>query len=169
MTKKEVVVLVSMLSAAYPRADIPKETIVLYQQFLQDMEFGIAKAAVAKHIALSQYFPTIAELRESAYSLMSTAPLAGDAWAEVTKQLSRVGLYSTGPEFSHPAIQKAVAAIGWRNLCMSEEIGVERAHFLRIYDAYRKQEAEEIKLTTVLEQLGLKGTEILPLACGNED
>ncbi|TYO95146.1 replicative helicase loader/inhibitor [Desulfallas thermosapovorans] len=159
MTEKEAITLVGMLFAAYPKFEAPKATIKLYQQFLQDLDFNLARAAVTKHIAVSQYFPTIAELRDAALSLTNKTPSASDAWCEVMEQISKIGSYGA-PKFSHPAIKKAVNAIGWTNLCWSEEIGVERAHFLKIYEVYRKREVENAKILPLFKKLGLKMPEM---------
>ncbi len=166
MTEKEAITLVGMLFAAYPKFEVPKATIKLYQQFLQDLDFDLARAAVAKHIALSQYFPTVAELRDAALSLTNRTPSSADAWCEVMEQISMTGSYGV-PKFSHPAIKKAVKAIGWTNLCWTEEIGVERAHFMKIYEVYRKREVENAKILPLFEKLGLKMPEMPVLPEGS--
>lgn len=154
MTHKEAIALVGMLFAAYPKFEVPKETIQLYQQFMLDLDADLAKAAVVRHIATSKYFPTIAELRDAVMSF-DNIPNASDAWAEVLQQLRAVGSYGR-PKFSHPVVKKAVDAIGWTSLCWSEQIGVERAHFIKIYETYRGREVENAKIIPVLERLGLK-------------
>lgn len=162
MTNKDAVALVGMLFAAYPRFEAPKATIQLYQQFLTDLDVNIAKAAIVKHITTSKYFPTIAEVRDAVISLTNTVPCAADAWSEALKQISVVGT-SGIPKFSHQAVQKAVKAIGWRNICMSEEIGVERAHFLKIYESYRSTEIENLKVLPVFKGLGIEPQSLLAL------
>lgn len=168
MTRQEAVTLVGMLSAAYPKYEITRPTIRLYEDFLQDLPFDLARAAVAKHITTSTFFPTVAELREAALSMTDTAPVAADAWTEVLNEIARVGMYDK-PNFSHPAIEKTVKAIGWRNLCMSEQIGVERAHFMRIYGDYRKRETENAKVLPVLQRLGIDTGKLFALPRGREE
>ncbi len=58
---------------------------------------------------------------------------SAEAWGKILRQVSSVGSYGT-PEFSSPKIKQAVECVGWRDICMSENIGVERAHFMRAYD-----------------------------------
>jgi len=60
--------------------------------------------------------------------------LAGEAWGEVIKQIGKVGSWGT-PVFSDPLIRRAVDCLGWSCLCSSEDIMVERAHFLKIYES----------------------------------
>ena len=59
---------------------------------------------------------------------------AGEAWLKVMKAISSIGSYGR-PQFENELIDKSVASVGWRNLCMSENISVERAHFLKIYES----------------------------------
>ena len=43
-------------------------------------------------------------------------------------------------EFSHPAIRKAVDALGWEYIQYSEDPGVWRSQFLRLYGPIRERE-----------------------------
>lgn len=47
------------------------------------------------------------------------------------------------------------------------ELGVERAHFLKIYANYRERENENAKVLPVLERLGLASPELFALPAGN--
>ena len=166
MTEKDAVSLVAMLMAAYPRVEVPKATIGVYQKLLSDLDLCAARCAITRHIASSQYFPSIAEIREAALAFARPRlPSPGEAWAEVMDLLSSVGSYST-PKFSHAAIKKAVKAIGWRNLCFSENIAMERAHFLRIYGSFQEQEQEEANIFPLLDKLGLAAPELPALTGG---
>ena len=89
-------------------------------------------------------FPTtniVAYIRE--YALIDESiPTPEEAWGEVIKAIARYG-YCGKPEFSSPLIANAVECIGWRDMCMSENIGVERAHFMRAYSNLVKREHDE--------------------------
>lgn len=61
------------------------------------------------------------------------APDVDEAWAEVQQGIRRCGLVAGPPEWTHTAIAAVVRAIGWRELCMSDNPDVVRAHFLRMY------------------------------------
>jgi hypothetical protein len=37
------------------------------------------------------------------------------------------------PEFSSPLIAKAVDTLGWRTICLSDNVAIERAHFMQVY------------------------------------
>ena len=49
-----------------------------------------------------------------------------------------VGSYGT-PTWSTPELARAVDAVGWLAICLSQSPGVERSHFLRIYAALRER------------------------------
>jgi hypothetical protein len=53
--------------------------------------------------------------------------------------VASVGSYGT-PTFDDVLTQKAVDCIGWRDICMSETIGVERAHFIKAYNNLKQRE-----------------------------
>lgn len=137
MTTEEGLAVMELLTYAYPKADIPTETVMLYIKCMSDIPFDTARIAVMNHITEKNFFPSIAELRQAALTAdpHSYLPDAAVAWSEVMTQLRESGFEA--PRFSHPAIGAAVKTIGWRNLCNSHEIGVDRAHFLKIYETYR--------------------------------
>jgi hypothetical protein len=82
------------------------------------------------------FAPAPGEIRGEALSLLAASeglPTAGDAWREVMRAVNDVGCQNNTPTFSHPLVKRAVQAIGFRNIGMSENVSVERAHFLKIY------------------------------------
>ena len=88
--------------------------------------------------------------------------LPEEAWAEVMAQLDP---YRT-PHYSDPLIHRAVKAIGYLNLCMSERIGVERAHFLQIYGAFLQTDINRRQNEAVMEITGAHAPELMRLLAG---
>jgi len=86
----------------------------------------------------------IALIRKNA--IRNDIPVAGDAWGEVLSLVSSVGSYGS-PVFSHSIIERAVKGIGWITICLSTNIGMERAHFLKIYDQLAERETKEVVLS----------------------
>lgn len=120
---------------------------------LEDIPYKIARVAVNKHIATEKWFPTIAEIRASALSVAGTGiPDPATAWAEVLAEVRRTGTYGV-PEFSCDEIKMAVNSIGWRNICLSEKISIERAHFTRAYEVYETRAKEMAQLPPSVRQL----------------
>lgn len=144
MTLDEALKIMAVLTAAYPQAEIQEETIQIYTKFLLDLPFEAGQAGALELIAKSKWFPSVAELRQMAVEMLSEndIPTPGEAWGEVVRQLHSVGYYGR-PSFSHPAIVKAVKAMGWYELCVSENMVADRAHFMRIYEGYREREMKE--------------------------
>ena len=145
MAPEEALSIVDILTRAYPNATIPEATIELYMACLYDVPFEAGRVAALNLITEKNFFPTIAEVRQAALSVIPAnhLPDAAQAWAEVTTQMAECG-YFESPIFSHPAIVAAVKAVGWSNLCHSEKIAVDRAHFVKIYDTYRDRHHREI-------------------------
>jgi len=139
MTKKEVSTLLAWAAANFPgmqEKDL-RPTAALWEKMLSDMPYSLAESALMKIIATSKFFPTVAEIRQAAEQLKGESlPSADQAWLEVMEAIKSVGSYGI-PVFSHEAIKNAVSTIGWTNICRSENIGVERGHFLKVYEAIR--------------------------------
>lgn len=132
MLASESVGLVKRLRAAFPRQPITVENAAIYAEMLEDLEFELADAAVRTAIATLKFFPTIAEIRDLAARRTVSMPDAARAWEEVRKAFGSVGRYRE-PKFSHVAIQATVSAMGWVEMCDSENIEATRAHFLKLY------------------------------------
>lgn len=139
--------LVGALAAAFPHATITKETLKVYVQALSDVEPEVLAAAVNQCLAESEFFPTVAKIRGMCLALTSDVtrqPSGLEAWGEVLRQIGSVGYYEK-PRFDSPLITKAVNAIGWQSLCLSENQVADRAHFCKVYDALLKRAEEDLK------------------------
>ena len=132
MKKKTLEQGLALFVRAFPAKEIDIELCWIMLKDLKDEDFmRSVKRIMASHEEIYQSTNMVALIRKNAAE--DTIPLAGDAWSEVLREIGRTGSKGS-PEFSHPAIARAVAGIGWRNLCMSELISVERAHFYKIYE-----------------------------------
>jgi hypothetical protein len=60
------------------------------------------------------------------------SPIPAFAWQEVLAEVRRVGKAET-PNFSHATTSAVVKAIGWREICMSDNANVLRSNFLKLY------------------------------------
>ena len=97
-------------------------------------------------------------LRRAALGLQSRARnelTAEEAWASVCDAIQRWGSYgeplpaSEGGGYREPSsldalTMRAVKGLGgWKMLCSSEQMGVDRAHFLRIYEGLQRADRDE--------------------------
>ena len=122
------------------------DTDVMWE-FLQDLEDEDFLEAISKIVMstkeINRATNLIALIREFAIPEDMTA---GESWGQVLKQIQSVGSYNR-PSFKDQITSDCVDFIGWRNLCMSENISIERAHFLKMHDTISKRERIE-SLTT---------------------
>jgi hypothetical protein len=112
---------------------------------LQDLELDELQAAVAWLISNheSNFLPSIATIRKAAkLSGAAQLPTSTEVLAEVKQEIRRVG-HAQSPQFSHPAIDKAVRAIGWREICMSTKPGIVMAQLRKAYETYASRYAQE--------------------------
>jgi len=72
--KADVPEQVALLSAAFPRENIPPETLSIYVSKLGDIESDLLAATVNRIIEESRFFPTISELRRMAAHLAGLMP-----------------------------------------------------------------------------------------------
>ena len=140
--------VLAVVSAAYPNFNLKPETIKVYLKLLADLPDDLLEEASLAHINRSAFFPTIAELRGAASDLLerqNPLPTALEAWSEVEDQIHRVG-YTGQPVFQYPLTTQLVSAMGWQNLCWSENIVADRAHFLTAFEQLRLRERSQMRL-----------------------
>lgn len=120
----------------FPALKVTKERLSIWADMLNDLSdeqfvTGI-KAFCLAHREIYPNTNIIAHVRH--YALTDpNRKTSSEAWGEVLREVSRVG-YCGSPIFSNSEIKRSVECVGWRDICSSENIGVERAHFQRAYD-----------------------------------
>ena len=105
--------------------------------------------AVQKMIATKPYFPTVAEVRSALAEIRAERiPDAGAAWGEVIAAIREYGGYEPEKALQSmsPVTRLAVQRIGWKELCMSEDQNIDRAHFFKIYQAEESRQKENTLL-----------------------
>ena len=170
-SREEVQQVYNLLAVNYPsygqklNATLVKQQLALWQELLADIPGDVLKAAALQHMAVSQWFPAVAELRTQALGV--TAPpqqAAIEAWGEVTAAMAstRYYRYADGfhelPRFGDPITQRVVDSMGWGNLCASEDATADRARFLQGYDAVAKRAHDGRQLLPVVRELTAKLT-----------
>jgi hypothetical protein len=165
-TTLEIQQVYNLLAVNYPahvaklREGDMRDQIALWVQLLGDLPGEVLKAAALQHMAVSQWFPAVAELRQQAGSLTArTEQAAIEAWGEVTAAMAstRYYRYADGfhefPKFANPVTQRVVDALGWGNLCGSEDGTADRARFLQGYDAIAKRQQTDRSLLPVVRDI----------------
>jgi hypothetical protein len=149
----EIAKLVGAMAATFPNTNVTDATIEVYISMLKDIPLEVLTASVEQSMAESEFFPTIARLRNKALAL--TAPARKDpmdAWGEVVREIQRTGFYRS-PSFEDPLIAKAVDCLGWQYLCSSENIVADRAHFAKVYEQFAEREAQDARLLPAARRL----------------
>lgn len=141
MTQTTVEIL-AVLAAAYPRFELPIATIEVYEQSLADIPVDALHAATLDMVAESKFYPTVAEIRKSAFALMAEqegTPGAYEAW-ELTLRYVRQGrghpIVAQSRDWDiPPLIERAARQVGgWAYLAQADNVAADRARFLEAYE-----------------------------------
>lgn len=138
-------------------------TMDLWAIVFADLDYEATNAALLRHIATSEFFPTPAELRRIVAESLNGRRRSGiDVWGDVLREVGRTGRYGS-PQFADPIVARVVASIGWRAICDSEDEMVERAHFAKAYDALAIGAAEDATVATLpgVARPALPGSELV--------
>lgn len=137
--------LIALCSQWWPNWRAPESLVVMVKSWrvlLADVAFDAGYAALSAYATAGNAFPPpVGQLRRNAAQMAvpgGQAPTVDEAWGEVLGRIGRVGLLTEVPggpmlTFSHPAIEAVVGAMGWRNLCVSDNQVADRAHFGQLY------------------------------------
>lgn len=162
MTIKEFEVLCKGMKAVYTSPNFLPDTdsVKIWYQLLKDITYETANAAIQRYILTNKFPPTVADIREGAASVMAgEKPLWSDGWEEVLRAIRKFGYYreTDAMESFTETTREAVKRLGFRNICMSENIMTDRANFRMIFEeiAGREQKEKQMpaKLTQVIEQI----------------
>ena len=144
-TQIDVLKVLKLLGEAYPTFQLSRTSIEVYVGLLTDLPAALLEQAALEHISRSAFFPTIAELRGAAFDLLEAAHpsiSAHEAWLVVQDEIQRTG-HAGQPEFTDPLLIRAVDALGWRQLCLSDNPIADRAHFVQVYQALLERRKQE--------------------------
>lgn len=135
MTSQEASALVASLKAAFPDANIPAETVVMYAAALEDLDFQAGQAAVGALIRSTRWFPKIAEIREAAAEQTLGVPSPASAWERLTEYTDHRREHATLTDLERRALQ---AVGGTWAVRTSESPTVLRSQFMKVYEELRR-------------------------------
>ena len=156
MTKDEFRVLAKGLKAVYTQPNFlpDAEAIQIWYELLKDLDYATANVAIQKHMVSSKYPPTIADIREQATEVSyGQAPLWSDGWEQVLRAMRLYGSYrlQEALDSMDDLTRKAVKRLGFKELCISENIAVDRANFRMVFEQLANREYETKKLPLSLQ------------------
>lgn len=174
MTYEETGRLVAIMLAAVPshRVDAKgvRDMVAAYASLLDDLTYEQCNAALRVLLQTRTWLPSVADIRLAVVDMQRGPVKAGaDAWGNVLKAISSKGSYrrpGVDFQFSDPVVARCVEAMGWSNLCLSENATADRARFIELYDKLAAQgtrEAQSPALAAAREAQQLGAPEPLSL------
>lgn len=141
----------------------PKETLLPNEQamelwFIQlcDIPYDVAKVVIAKWVATNKWSPSIAEIREMASEIVNGKQEDwSEGWEKVLNSFGRYGMYREKEALNSfdEITRTAVERLGYQNLCLSENIDVDRANFRMIYQEVAERKKKQAQMPAELVKL----------------
>ena len=158
MNKKEFALFASALKTYYPKEKLlPNEQAMqLWFKQLQDIPYDLAEVTLNKWVATNKWSPSIADIREQTVVVTAGAVKDwGDAWRDVLRAIRIYGSYQEGEALASfdELTRKVVKRLGFKNLCFSEKIEVDRANFRMIYEREQDIQRQDAQLPPKLKAL----------------
>jgi hypothetical protein len=158
MTKQEFGIFASALRTFYPKEQIlpNQQAMELWYSQLKDIPYEVAETSLNAHVATNKWSPSIAEIREMASTVQNGAiPDWGDGWEQVIMAIRKYGMYQIpeAMESFDPITRQCVERLGFRNICMSENIATDRANFRMIYEQLQERKKKDSQMSLPLKNL----------------
>ena len=157
MTKKEFATFAMALKTYYPRETLlPNDaSMELWFNQLKDIPYDVAEISLNKWVSLNKWSPSIADIREMSSTVtMGESPEWGEAWEQVLRAIRRYGSYNVAQALDSmdDLTRRTVERLGFREICMSENIAVDRANFRMVYENLQNRQKENNKLSLELKK-----------------
>lgn len=156
MERKEFGIFASALRTYYPREQLlpNQQAMELWYRELCDIPYNLAEAALRKWVITNKWSPSIADIREMTTDISEGAlPDWGEAWESVLTAIRRYGSYNEemALESMDDLTRQVVRRLGFRNICMSENINTDRANFRMLYEQLAQRRRTDQKMPTQLK------------------
>ena len=157
MEKNEFAMLAAAIRTYYPKENIlpNQQAMELWYRELKDIPFPVAEAALRKWVATNKWSPSIAEIREMTVNVTQGDELTwGEAWEKALHAVRRYGMYRQKEAMASldPMTRRCVENVGFREMCMSENISVERGHFRMVFETLSQRRKTEQQLALPLRE-----------------
>lgn len=157
MDKKEFAMFASALRTYYPKENLlpNNQAIELWYQELCDIPYDVAQASLRKWVVNNKWSPSIFEIREMSITVsMGDIPAWDEGWEQVMKAIRTYGLYNADKAMQEldPISRQCVERLGFRNICMSENIAADRANFRIIFESLIERKKKDSLLPQPLKE-----------------
>lgn len=158
MNKKEFALIASALRTYYPKEKIlPNEqALELWFRQLNDLDYDLVNVVVNKWASTQKWSPTIADIREQAAELVGgNSKSWGEAWGDVLNAIRWHGIYAENEALKSldELTRKTVKRLGYKSMCLSEDISRERANFRMIYEQEQQRERQDAQIPQKIKEL----------------
>lgn len=122
--------------------EVIRNTVRIFALTFSDIDDALLKAAVVNHIATEKWFPSVADIRTQAASIVNRAddtPDAFTAWQQIKTALR-------GGQAPHPMAQKAIDTLGGLREFGQSDLSDEpswRARFIQAYQTFQQRHVED--------------------------
>lgn len=156
MNKKEFSKIAAAINTYYPREKpFPNnEAAQLWFEEFKDYSYEDVVCGLRRHVNTSKWCPTIAELKEAIVSNVAGERDWGESWNECLNAISKYGQYREAEALANmtPITRLVVTRIGYKELCRSEDITLDRANYRKIYAQVTTNEYERAALPVSLQK-----------------
>lgn len=158
MHREEFKTFAKAMKTFYPREQLlpSLESMEMWYRELADIPYPVAEAALRKYVATNKFSPKIADIREMAATVENgDKPLWSDGWEQVLRSVRKYGSYRPveAMESMDEITREAVRRLGYKELCMSENIMAERAQFRMIFEQIVDRRQTNSQISVNLAQL----------------
>lgn len=159
MTKKEFAQFSMALKTFYPRDGIlpNNQALELWYNELKDIEYLVLETALRKHVQTEKWPPTISELRTLVNEIQrGKTKDYGEGWELVLLAIRKYGMHQVdlameflkkNDEIAHDTVKR----LGFKEICISENIVADRANFRNIYETLQNRKTENNKISNDLQ------------------
>jgi len=156
-TDQTIADILEEISDAYHTFELTEGRVKVWKKYLKNYDDALLHAALENYISTSgkAFPPSIPEIRSSCTEVrmqIAGIPLALEAWEDVIHAYPPHKVWYDAPypetgivgpvteervyRWMHPLVEKVAVMLGWPDkFPTSNEIGVDRAHFIRAYES----------------------------------
>ena len=156
MNAQEFATIASAVKAAYPNANImpDKQSKNVWYTMLSDLDYNVCLTAIKEHMSINKFAPSISEIRQKCSEIVNGLPKDwGAAWAEVLDSIRYKGMYREEEALKEmePLTRECVKRLRYQNICLTENLEMDRANFRMIYEQVSKQRMQDAQLPIGLQ------------------
>ena len=138
MSEKEFGIFAMALKTYFPKDNLfpNKQSVDLWYRILNDIDYKTAELFLQKWVATNKWSPTIADIREGCADIThGEIQDWGKAWEQVEKAIRYFGMYREDEAYASmdEITEEVTRRLGFKEICMSENLQVDRANFRMIY------------------------------------